>query len=96
MNKFSESSLKKLGTCDERLQQVMNAAIIDSPIDFGIIYGIRTPEEQYELYKQGRTKQGNIVTYKDGYRELSTHNYSPSKACDIACFVDGKLTWDTK
>jgi peptidoglycan L-alanyl-D-glutamate endopeptidase CwlK len=96
MNKFSDSSLKKLYTCDENLQKLMNAAIIDSPIDFGISYGQRTPEEQYALYQQGRTKPGRIVTYKDGYKELSKHNYNPSKAIDIVCYQNLKVTWDTE
>jgi len=94
MNQFSESSLKRLSTCDIRLIELFTEAIKNSPVEFGISYGHRTPEEQYELYKQGRTKPGRIVTYKDGYRELSKHNYSPSKAIDIVCYKNMKVTWE--
>lgn len=31
--------------------------------DFTVIEGVRTPERQRELYAQGRTKPGNIVTW---------------------------------
>ena len=51
----------------------------------------RTEEEQAELYAQGRTKKGKIVTQlKTG----SKHNFFPSQAFDIA-FVrkDRALDW---
>jgi peptidoglycan L-alanyl-D-glutamate endopeptidase CwlK len=51
----------------------------------------RSPEEQLELYAQGRTKPGKIVTQlKSG----SKHNKKPAEAFDIA-FKDknGKLDW---
>jgi len=94
MNNFSESSLKRLSTVDERLQKLFKEAIKNSPVDFGISYGLRTPAEQFELYKQGRTKPGRIVTYKDGYKQLSKHNYNPSKAVDIVCYNNLKVTWE--
>jgi peptidoglycan L-alanyl-D-glutamate endopeptidase CwlK len=51
----------------------------------------RSEEEQLELYAQGRTKPGKIVTY---LKKGSKHNSYPSKAIDIA-FKDasGKLSW---
>lgn len=55
----------------------------------------RSPKEQNELYQQGRTKEGNIVTYLDGYRKKSKHNYLPSKAFDVAFVIKGtkNLEW---
>lgn len=38
-----------------------------------VVSGARTAEEQAELYKQGRTKPGPIVTNKDGYIRKSNH-----------------------
>lgn len=50
----------------------------------------RTPAEQFEIYKQGRTfkngtwvKTGTVHTYKDGYTSLSRHNYLPATSVDI-------------
>lgn len=53
----------------------------------------RSPEEQLELYAQGRTKPGAIVTQlKSG----SKHNTLPSRAIDIAFMLEGKISWNKK
>ena len=89
MPSFSDKSKAKLSTCHPDIQKVMEAAI--KVYDFTILYGTRTVEEQFELYKQGRTlkdgvwvKTGSTVTNLDGKTKKSMHNYSPSKAIDIA------------
>lgn len=89
MPKFSKASLAKLETCHEDLQKVMHEAI--KYIDFTVIYGHRSPEEQFELYKKGRklvdgkwVKVGATVTNLDGKNKKSNHNTNPSKAVDIA------------
>src|SRR5882724_11545385 len=53
----------------------------------------RTPEEQFELYKQGRkhdypdnwtvVEPESVVTYKDGTKNPSRHNLYPSQAVDV-------------
>ena len=51
----------------------------------------RTPAEQLELYAQGRTKSGPIVTQ---LKAGSKHNSLPSEAFDIAFKKsDGTLDW---
>lgn len=89
MPKFGKLSRGRLATCHSDIQKVMNEAI--KHYDFTILYGHRTREEQFELYRQGRdlvggvwTKTGNTVTNLDGKSKLSEHNYSPSRAIDIA------------
>ena len=89
MPKFSKQSLDKLSTCHEDLQKVMHEAI--KHIDFTVLYGYRTPEEQFELYKKGRklvdgkwVKVGTTVTNLDGKAKKSNHNYNPSRAVDVA------------
>lgn len=65
----------------------------------------RLPEEQRELFKQGRTfgkdnkvihiDSSKIVTNCDGFSVLSPHNYYPAKAIDV-CVVSkttGKVFW---
>jgi peptidoglycan L-alanyl-D-glutamate endopeptidase CwlK len=52
----------------------------------------RTFEEQDEIYAQGRTKAGSIVSHSKG--GLSYHNYG--LAIDIVLLINGKATWDTK
>lgn len=52
----------------------------------------RSNDEQNELYEQGRTKPGKIVTYKRGGQ--SKHNVFPSKANDVAFLNDaGELIY---
>lgn len=89
MPKFGKQSLDRLATCDERIQKVMNEAI--KHIDFTILFGYRTPAEQFELFKKGRTLvgkewkvTGKTVTNLDGKTKMSNHNSNPSKAIDIA------------
>lgn len=93
MYKFSEKSLGKLSGCHEDLQIIFRRAIKKSPFDFAITQGHRTPEEQNELYQKGRTKPGDIVTYKDGFDKKSKHNLFPSQAVDIVIYNKEGITW---
>lgn len=52
----------------------------------------RSPERQNELYAQGRSKPGPIVTYKRGGQ--SNHNLRPTPALDVAFLLaDGSVSW---
>src|SRR5438105_1728110 len=68
----------------------------------------RSPEEQFELFKQGRTMDTSgewiiqdkekVVTNVDGRKVKGAHNYKPARAIDV-CVVDnqtGKRLWDEK
>ena len=55
----------------------------------------RTIEEQASLFSQGRSTPGPIVTQLDGTSHKSKHNYSPSRALDVAVVVGGKVSWDS-
>jgi peptidoglycan L-alanyl-D-glutamate endopeptidase CwlK len=83
---LSQTSFQRLQTCHPDLQLIITEAIKYSPVDFGVSYGHRTPEEQNELYQKGRTTKGDIVTFMDGYDRKSKHNESPSHAVDIYCW----------
>lgn len=54
----------------------------------------RSVEEQQKLYAQGRTVAGKVVTKIDGVRVKGMHNYTPSRALDVAVFVDDAISWD--
>jgi len=68
----------------------------------------RSPEEQLELFKQGRTlgadgkwyiqDKAKIVTNVDGTTILGAHNYKPSRAIDVAVVDNqtGKYLWEEK
>lgn len=68
------------------------AKAAESGLDVRIISGNRTWSEQDELYKQGRTTPGDIVTYAQGGQ--SNHNYGI--AVDIGVFrpnTNGKASY---
>lgn len=60
---FSERSLKAKEGVHPDLNRVLDRAIQITGQDFLITEGVRTPERQAELYAQGRTKPGKVVTW---------------------------------
>ena len=61
-------------------------------INLRITFGMRTFQQQQDLYDQGRTKPGLVVTKaKPGQ---SFHNYG--LAIDVCPVVDGKFDWESK
>jgi hypothetical protein len=59
-------------------------------IPFQIFEAFRYPERQKELYAQGRTKPGNIVTYAKAWS--SFHQYG--LAVDFVLYINGTWSWD--
>lgn len=55
-----------------------------------VVQGLRTFAEQDELFKQGRSKPGQIVTNAKGGQ--SNHNYG--LAVDLCPFLNGKPQWN--
>lgn len=96
MFQFSKQSRDRLIGVDEYMIEIMRVALERSPIDFGIPLdgGLRTVERQKELYAQGRTKPGKIITKTDGVKNKSNHQ--SGKAVDIYAWVDGKPSWESK
>ena len=91
MPAFSETSRRRLLTCDSRLIAVCSDAI--AFFDFSVVCGHRSDEEQDLLYAQGRVTDGPIVTYKRGGESI--HNTDPSRAVDLAPWVRGRgIVWD--
>lgn len=71
MPKFSKQSLKILRTVDIDLQTIFQVVV--KYYDCTVVSGLRTLEEQQEMYAQGRTKPGDIVTNADGIMNKSNH-----------------------
>ena len=57
---------------------------------FRLFEAFRTPERQTDLYAQGRSKPGAIVTYQPPWR--SYHQYG--LAADFVLYVNGTWSWD--
>jgi len=93
---YSKRSQANLDTCDHHLQILFTEVV--KHYDCTVLYGRRSPEEQFELYKIGRVLKNGVwvikdkskkVTNCDGYIKVSNHNFSPSKAVDVAPYING-------
>ena len=60
---LSKTSLARLDGVDPRLVAIVKRAIQISTVDFMVVEGVRKLARQRELYAQGRTKPGEIVTW---------------------------------
>lgn len=86
--KFSQNSLDKLAGVNPDLIAVCNKALELSPTDFTIVQGSRTQAYQDELYAQGRTAPGKIVTWTTHSRHIDGF------AIDFAAWINGSICWD--
>ena len=102
MPKYGKKSQANLDTAEIDLITLFEEVV--KTFDNTILYGYRSPTEQFELFKQGRIQDMNgawhvldklkVVTYKDGTTEKSNHNFLPSRAVDATPYP---INWkDTK
>lgn len=107
--KLSSASMKRLQKVHPDLQRVVSRALEISPVDFAVVQGARTLDEQKRLYGKGRTgaqceAAGVPATYaRPGERKVtwtlrSNHLINPrtgyGHAVDVCPLLDGKLEWD--
>ena len=78
---LSKRSLAKMDGVDETLIAVVKRAIELTKIDFGVIYGMRTQEEQEKLVAAGKSQ-----TMKS--------KHLVGRAVDLMAYVDGKGCWE--
>ena len=79
--KLSKRSLDKLEGLDERLVSVVTSAIHRSKIDFGVICGMRTLEEQRALVEKGAS-QTMKSKHLDGL------------AVDLMAYIGSRGSWE--
>lgn len=79
--KLSKRSLGRLEGVDERMVRVVKTAITVSKIDFGVICGLRTVEEQRELVAKGAS-QTMKSKHIDGL------------AVDLMAYIGGRASWE--
>ena len=80
MPKFGSTSIKRLETCHEDLQQIFYQVI--KHFDCSILEGHRGEEKQNKYFDEGKSK----VRYPKG-----RHNAIPSRAVDVAPYP---IDWD--
>lgn len=82
MPKFSETSLERLASCDEKLQSVCREAI--NFRDFTISCGWRGRDDQEKAFAEGKSRL---------HFGQSKHNVKPSRAVDL---VPYPIDWDDR
>ena len=81
MFKLSKRSLSRLDGLDERLVSVVTSAIHLSKIDFGVICGMRTLEEQRALVERGASQ-----TMKSKHLD--------GRAVDLMAYIGSRGSWE--
>ena len=79
--KLSVRSLSKLSGVDPSLIAVVERAIELTNVDFGVVFGMRTEEEQERLVAAGKSQ-----TMKS--------KHLVGRAVDLMAYVDGKGCWE--
>lgn len=89
--KFGTRSMLRLRGVDRRLVRVAELALSRSPFDMTVIEGLRTAERQAQLYAQGRTTPGPVVTWTLKSKHID------GKAIDLGP-LDGKgqIAWNNR
>ena len=78
---LSSRSKSRLEGVEEDLVKVVERAIELTEVDFGVIQGLRTMEEQKSLVAKGASK-----TMKSKHLE--------GKAVDLMAYIDGRGSWE--
>ena len=85
--KLSQTSLDRLQGVNERLVMLVHRALELSTVEFMVVEGLRTKQRQQQLYAQGRTSKGPIVTWTLNSKHID------GLAVDLAPVVNGKIDW---
>lgn len=84
---LSQTSLDRLQGVNERLVMVVHRALELSGVEFMVVEGLRTKQRQQQLYAQGRTTKGQVVTWTLNSKHID------GLAVDLAPVVNGKIDW---
>ena len=79
--KLSQRSLDKLEGVDEQLVATVKLAILNTKIDFGVICGLRTIEEQRVLVEKGASK-------------TMRSKHLDGNAVDLMAYVGSRASWE--
>ena len=95
---FGTRSEAQLQTCDPLLDSVMRKALKMSDVDFGIVQGARSIEEQRDYFRKGNSKVnpdgyiGNLPALYAAAKHITGPGMRYSRACDIV--VSGAKAYD--
>ena len=90
-HRLSKQSLSRLDGLHPDLTAVVKRAIEITDQDFSVLEGVRSKARQEQLYAQGRTKPGPIVTWTRNSRHFPDKD-GYGRAVDL---VPYPVDWDT-
>ena len=96
MYKLSQRSLDNLDGVHPDLVKVVKRAIQTTKQDFLVTEGLRTTQRQQDLYAQGRTKPGSIVTKADGVKNKSNHQAKSDGYGHAVDLVPYPVDWNSE
>jgi len=85
MPSFGKVSKQRLSTCDKPLIDLFNEVV--KHFDCFVVCGTRSKEDQEAAFNAGNSK----LHYPN-----SKHNNLPSKAIDVAPYLNGAINWDPR
>ncbi|MGL5902837.1 MAG: hypothetical protein ACRCZO_09145 [Cetobacterium sp.] len=96
--RFGKTSISRMKGVDARLIILATTYMCMGKKDIGITYGARTPEEQKDMLKKGKT-QVSKSKHLLNKEELVTQggfkiDIMESNAIDIVAYKDGKAIWE--
>ena len=84
---LSSRSLSKLDGVNDSLQNCVKLAIERTKIDFGVICGTRTSQEQAVLVKSGASKTMNS-------KHMKQESTGTSHAVDLMAYIGSRGSWE--
>lgn len=100
---FGKNSVTRLSTVNPALQAVARRALELSQVDFAVVQGNRTVDDQKRLYGKGRTaaqcvaKGVPAIYARPGEAKVTwtlNSNHIGGNAIDVCPLVEGELCWD--
>lgn len=85
---LDDRSEKRLEGVNAALVNVVHRAVKALPFAVMVVEGVRTKQRQAELYAQGRTTPGKIVTWTMQSKHIE------GRAVDLAPLVNGAIDWN--
>lgn len=95
MPELEALSTERLKGVNPKLVETVKQAAKASPFPIRITEGLRSSARQNQLYAQGRTKPGKIVTWTRNSKHMIQAD-GTGHAVDLVPLIDGAIPWSDK
>lgn len=95
MPELSATSLERLKGVNPRMVAVVKEAVSRLPFDVLVTEGLRSRERQKQLYAQGRTVPGKVVTWTLNSKHCQQAD-GTGHAVDLCPVIGGSIPWNDR